>query len=160
MKPRVISVAVLAMLAVGLAVPVSAQATPPSRVTIDESATVVYSCGLVEEVDFHRSFTTFYDQAGNETRTLEQVSFEGVITDLATGKTFVDRGHVTVEFAAGFTTGFSLTGIVYTIHLPAEGILHLDVGRLITDADFNTVFQSAKAIDFFDKDGAICAALT
>ena len=60
-----------------------ARATPPTHVSVDETFTTVYSCGLTESGVFHRSFTTFFDQDGNETHTLEQATFEAVITNPA-----------------------------------------------------------------------------
>ena len=101
----------------------AAAATPPVRFSVEEPFTVVYQpCGLVEEGVFHRSFTTFFDNDGNETHTLEQASFDAVITNPATGETFRDRGHATVRFEPGFVTGFSLSGIVFAIHAPCEGV--------------------------------------
>jgi hypothetical protein len=108
-----------------------AAATPviPTRSEVVEPFVVVYQpCGLTEVGERHRSFTTFYDQDGNEVRTLEQVFFEGAITNPATGETFIDRGHATVMFQTGFITGFTLIGTVYNIRVPGEGLLLLDPG--------------------------------
>lgn len=137
----------------------AARATPPTHFSVDEPFTTTYSCGLTETGVFHRSFTTFFDRDGNETHTLEQARFEAVITNPATGETFLDRGHATVRFEPGFATGFTLSGIVFTIHAPGEGLLLLSAGRLIADANFSTVFKSAKALGILDTDAAVCAAL-
>lgn len=104
-------------------------------------------------------FATFFDQEGNEIRTLQQVTFDAVITNPATGETFVDRGHATVMHLSDFSTGFTLLGIVFNIRVPKEGLLLLDMGRLVADADFNPVFQSGKALSLSDVDAAVCAAL-
>jgi hypothetical protein len=138
----------------------AAAATPPVRLSVEEPFTVVYQpCGLVEEGVFHRSFTTFFDEDGNETHTLEQVSFDAVITNPATGETFRDRGHSTVRFEPGLATGFTLSGIVFAIHAPGEGVLLLSVGRLITDSNFDTVFQSAQMLGLPETQAAVCASL-
>jgi hypothetical protein len=144
-----------------LVCPAAATAVPPTRSEVEgEPFSLVYQpCGLTEVGERHRSFTTFYDQDGNEVRTLEQVFFEGTITNLDTGETFVDSGHATVMFKTGFATGFTLIGTVYNIRAPQEGLLLLDVGRLVVDADFDPVFQSAKALSLSEVDAAVCAAL-
>ena len=152
-------VVILSLALLPLAFAESTGATPPTHFSVDEPFIVVYSCGLTEEGVFHRSFTTFFDQDGAETHTLEQASFEAVITNPATGETFLDRGHATVRFEPGFATGFTLSGIVFTIHAPGEGLLLLSAGRLIADAGFNTVFHSAKALGILDTDAAVCASL-
>jgi hypothetical protein len=152
-------IAVLCLLP--LVCPAAATATPPTRSEVEgEPFSVVYQpCGLTEVGERNRSFTTFYDQDGNEVRTLEQVFFEGTVTNPATGETFVDSGHATVMFQTGFVTGFTLIGTVYNIRVPGEGLLLLDVGRLVVDANFNPVFQSAKALSVTEVDAAVCAAL-
>jgi hypothetical protein len=121
-------IAVLCLLP--LVCPAAATATPPTRSEVEgEPFSVVYQpCGLTEVGERNRSFTTFYDQDGNEVRTLEQVFFEGAITNPATGETFIDRGHATVMFQTGFITGFTLIGTVYNIRVPGEGLLLLDPG--------------------------------
>lgn len=134
-------------------------AVPPVHFSVDDHDTHVYPCGLVEEVEFHRSFTTFFDRDGNEAYTLERVSFEGVITNATTGETYLDRGHSIVRFEPGFATGFTLNGIIYNIHAPREGLLLLSAGRLIVDGDFNTVFESAAILGLSETDDAVCAAL-
>jgi hypothetical protein len=134
-------------------------ATPPVHFSVDDQQTHVYPCGLVEEVEFHRSFTIFFDRDGNETYTLERVSFKGVITNPTTGETFLDRGHSIVRFEPGFATGFTLNGIIFNIHAPREGLLLLDTGRLVVDADFNTVFKSGAILEPSETDDAVCAAL-
>jgi hypothetical protein len=156
--PRRTLIAVLWL--VPLVCTAAATAVAPKRFEVEETFTVVYRpCGLTEVGEFHRSFTTFYDRDGNEARTLEQVFFEGTITNPATGETFVDRGHNTVMFETGFVTGFTLVGTVYNIRVPSEGLLLLDAGRLVTDANFSPVFQSAKALSLADAEAAVCAAL-
>lgn len=136
-----------------------AGAAPPTHFSVDEPFSITYTCGLTEEGVFHRKFTTFYDSDGTVTYTLEQASFEGVITDPVTGETFLDRGHATVRFEPGFATGAALSGIVFTIHARGEGLLLLSAGRLIADADFNTVFSSARFLGILDSDAAVCGAL-
>ena len=138
----------------------AASATPPVRSSVEEPFTVVYEpCGLVEEGVFHRSFTTFFDKGGNETHTIQQVTFDAVITNPATGETFRDRGHNTVRFEPGFATGFTLSGIVFTVHTPSEGVRLLSAGRLIADSNFDTVFQSARMLGVPDTQAAVCASL-
>jgi hypothetical protein len=131
----------------------------PDHFVIIEPFSVNYSCGLVEEGTFHRSFTVVYDRSGKERFTIERMAFEGLITNTDTGETFEDRGHWTARFKSDFTTGFSLSGIAYNIRQPGSGVLLLAVGRLIVDSTFQPVFQSAKAISFFDQDAAVCASL-
>lgn len=156
--PRRTLIAVLLLMP--LLCPAAAAAVPPTRSEVEESFTVVYEpCGLTEVGERHRSFTTFHDQDGREVRTLEQVFFEGTITNPTTGATFVDRGHATVMFEAGFANGFTLLGTVYNVRVPGEGLVLLDVGRLVVDANFNPVFQSAKVLSLAEIDAAVCDAL-
>jgi hypothetical protein len=150
----------LALAVALLALPAPAAAVPPVRSEVEETFELVYEpCGLTEVGERRRSYTTFLDHEGTELRTLQQVTFDGVITNPAMGETFRDRGHATVMHLSDFSTGFTLLGTVYNIRLPGEGVLLLDVGRLVGDAEFNAVFQSAKAISLLETDAAVCAAL-
>jgi hypothetical protein len=135
------------------------RAVVPDHFVIVEPFSQTYTCGLVEQGTFHRSFTVVYDRSGNERFTIERMAFDAVITNPDTNETFEDRGHWTARFKSDFSTGFSLSGIAYNIRKPGAGVLLLAVGRLIVDSSFQPVFQSARTVSFFEQDAAVCAAL-
>jgi hypothetical protein len=156
-KPRLALIVGLAVLAAVFST--TASATPPEHVQFSEQDTFVYQpCGLTETATVDFSVTFFFDQEGNDLRAIAQVAFDGLITDPSTGETFRDVGHQTLEvFPQG---GGTLSGIFFNIRQPGEGVIFLSVGRLVFDAEGNTVFSSAKAFGFDTTDAALCEALT
>lgn len=102
---------------------------------------------------------TYFDEEGNPTRVLDTFTVSGRFTNSKTGETFRDHaaGRVELDLSTGVVSIAQL-GFIY--HSAGEGLLFLDAGRRIFDADGNEVF-SAGPSDFTDEGGfdGICAAL-
>lgn len=100
---------------------------------------------------------TYFDEEGNPTRVLDTFEVTGLFTNSKTGETFRDHaaGHVEIDLSTGVVSVAQL-GFLY--HSAGEGLLFLDAGRAIFDADGNLVFSAGPA-DFEGGFDAICAAL-
>jgi hypothetical protein len=157
----------LALLVCGLALAgalaSATPAAPPDRETFKQPFEVVYDCGAFElrEVGaFVGSDTTHFDREGEPLRTISQVAFDGVITNMATGETFSDTGHQTVVFQSDGSIVINGISFMVRSERTPEAI---DVGRVIVDANGDVLFRSARhdllADGLGDTDAAICAAL-
>ena len=107
---------------------------------------------------------TFFDQAGNPVRLLVTFNHVGVVTNPATGQSVEDLGHGTaiVDLVKGTESD---VGMLFTSTVPGVGVVFHDVGRVVTDAEGNVIFEAGPH-DIFDYVGphpvraAFCAALT
>ena len=133
-----------------------ADASPPTRSHQVVPVTTVYEpCGAVEEVTYTIDSTRYFDQNGNHVRTVAHVKFEGTITVPRTGETVAQRGSQRLEFLPDGT--FEFSGVAFNVHVPGQGVILLEAGRLILDGDGNVVKQSAKtSVDLAAK---VCGAL-
>jgi hypothetical protein len=101
---------------------------------------------------------THFDDAGNPVRVRDTFVVEGRFTNSVTGETF--RDHAAGLFEIDLTTGVtSVAGLQFNYHSTGEGLLFLDAGRRIQDADGNLLFVAGPTD--FEGGGidAICAAL-
>jgi len=100
---------------------------------------------------------TYFDEEGNATRVLDTFQVTGRFTNSETGETFRDHaaGRVEIDLSTGV---LSVTQLGFIYHSAGEGLLFLDAGRRIFDADGNLVF-SAGPSDFVEGFDGICAAL-
>ena len=100
---------------------------------------------------------TFFDEEGNVTRVLDTFAVTGQFTNSKTGETFRDHaaGRVDLDVSTGV---LSITQLGFIYHRKGEGLLFLDAGRRVFDADGNLVF-SAGPSDFEGGFDGICAAL-
>jgi hypothetical protein len=140
-------------------------AAPPLReVFVDQGFATLppTNCGsfsLSEKMVSERIVkTTFFDNAGNETRILFTINFVGVLTREDTKETFTDRvaGTDTLDPTTG---EFTSTGHKIHLRLPGEGNVAVTAGRTVRDADGNITFQAGPAdVDIVDLTG-LCEAL-
>jgi hypothetical protein len=148
---RSIGLAALAAVAAAAALAAPAGAEPPTHSSFDVAALFVHQpCGLVEGIVFHVRETELSDGSVRA-----QVAYEGTITNPATGESWPERGHQTVVFRPDGSLEFS--GTAYVITVPGEGLLLLEAGRLVLDADGNIVHASAQTAA--DVAAKLCAAL-
>ena len=154
---RVVAI-LLGVAAGGLVAVVSpaAAVTPPLHT--HESVVVLQRyepCGVVEGVryDIHR--TRFFGEDGSIVRSLLRIGFEGTLSIPRTGEVVEERGHQTITVEADGT--FAFAGVGFNVHVPGEGVILLEAGRLVIDPDGNVTHQSANtALDLAAK---VCGVL-
>lgn len=164
-------VAVLAGLVVAVAAATPASATPPEIVThIDEGLFGLpdINCGTFT-LDYtlmseRVTEATHFDASGTPVRVQLTVNVVGTFTNTATGERFRDHGAHLVQIDA--TSGaLTQSGLVFIYHRHPGGLVFLDAGRIILDAEGNVVFKAGPD-DFvqtgFDEDAladALCDVL-
>lgn len=146
MVPRLLLLAALAC----LAAPAAASAGASRQVdviTVDETVRVDHGCGF--PIFEHQSGTfqiaTFFSSAGVPTRSIITVRSPYVVTERAHGKTLVGVSPFvtkTVFDENGDVASVTLTGLSVQFRVPHGGVLVLDTGRLVEDADGNVVFEA------------------
>src|SRR6266540_555577 len=119
-----------------LALAATAGATPPTTETFHDEGSMIDTelCGFAINASFEVDdrITTFYDSAGDPIRVVERVTFLGTLTN--GDKSVVDNDNwVVVHDLVGGTDIF--LGTVFNINVPGEGIVVLDAGRVIFDAE-------------------------
>lgn len=101
---------------------------------------------------------TFFDDLGNPVRVFDQFVITGQFTNSKTGETFRDHaaGHGELDLTTGV---LSVAQLTFIYHRKGEGLVFLDAGRRIFDADGNLVFSAGP--DDFEQSGfdGICDAL-
>ncbi|HEX6653852.1 MAG TPA: hypothetical protein VF072_13990, partial [Thermoleophilaceae bacterium] len=141
-RSRLAFVGAVAIVA-ALAIVPAASASKPDRGTFDftDSFTDTEVCAaegfdvfvpLEHEYGF---FNVFFDQDGNATKVIAHVNYDATIT--ANGKTIYERDTYTNTF---YPDGSDRsTGL--TVHIQgAGGIVQLDAGQIVRDADGNVVY--------------------
>jgi hypothetical protein len=128
--------------------PAAASAAQPS---IDQFRAETYDvpladCGtflLTEDIVEDVTVTTFFDSAGNPIRVQAHLRTSGLITNSATGATFVDRAglNVHVDLRSGEVAQI---GKGYNITVPGRGGVVRGVGRLVFNADGEVVFEAGQ----------------
>jgi hypothetical protein len=99
---------------------------------------VLVDCGdfdIIENAVETVRIATFYDDAGNRVRRITHFTFSGTYTNSVTGETFTDTPDPQTyirDYVNGTTTGH---GLVFRITVPGEGIVLLDAGTVIFNAD-------------------------
>jgi len=157
-------VAVLFSAAALVAVTHPVAAAPPIIQDVDFEIDFLYDCGSVvlsEHATVHVRVEIFVDAAGNPVRELDHFNFVGVITNPATGQTFRDVSHVTLQFDED-TGELTNVGNLINLMLPGEGTVLRGVGRRTIDANGNVLFEAGvhEAVGLgTDLADAICAAL-
>ena len=125
-----------------------------SRVDTVADVPVGFVCGtadnpielLLSGTDSFR-FTRYYNTAGNFARRFTREDFQGIIFNPVTGlsatvtqnATFTDLFAVPGDLS---TSSTQLTGAFLKISLPGSGVLFLDAGRTILDAEGNVISES------------------
>ena len=158
---------VLLGLGVGLtlALTVSAGATPPNtfRAQFDETSIEDWSvatCGfpITSHLVGTATIEVLHDRRGNATRV--QIHANGTGTFSANGLAInqATNDNRFLDLVQGTETD---VGIPIRLSIPNAGVLTLDVGRLVFDANGNLSFEAGPHPGLHGEGGAaICAALT
>ena len=132
------------------AAPTAASASASRQVeviTIDEAFPVDHGCGfpIIEHQSGTFQIATFFDSAGVPTKSIITVRSHYVVTLSANGKTLTGVSpfaQKTIFNEEGEEVSQSLTGLIASYRIPHGGVLTLDTGRLVEDADGNVVFEA------------------
>jgi hypothetical protein len=85
--------------------------------------------------------TTFFDQSGTPVKLQVQISLQGTVTNLQTGKTVKDDEHLVVII--DLTTGTeTVNGAPAHVTAPGEGIIIHDTGKITFDAEGHVTFEA------------------
>ncbi|MCA1678368.1 MAG: hypothetical protein LC777_05175 [Actinobacteria bacterium] len=164
-RSPVLAAAFAAMVAIALALGLaqSASARPTTGqfqvefTYVDEGASA--ACGF--PVTFHQldrgTYELFYDQQGNLTRVQVQTLTDGTVT--ANGITLLEHGRENNFY--NVLTGVQMAAsLEFRVWLPGLGVVIMDRGRLLFDADGNVVFEAGPHPALEGDFSALCAALT
>lgn len=164
MKDKRLFALIIALIAVSLALaPVTTvfAAEPDIQVFHDEGSVVAADCGTflaLEDFEIDGRVTTFFDNDGNPVRVQVHVTYNGTLINSVIGLTLRDPSHLTLmaDLQEGTTTHM---GLAFAITVPGEGIVVLDAGKLVFDAEGNVIFEGGSH-DFLDEGETLfCAAL-
>ncbi len=139
----------------------TAFAAPPDFSTFHNEGSFTIDCGsftINEDYFQDGRVTDFFDKAGNPINELVKVDENRILTNLATGFTVKAPGHFsfTIDLQAGV---IQQVGLVDRITIPGRGVVVLDAGKLIVDADGNVTFVGPHQ-GFTGGDDVFCAALS
>jgi hypothetical protein len=159
----VAALAAMAAIALALGLAQSASATPTTGqfqfeyTYVDDGASA--ACGF--PVTFHQldrgTYELFYDQQGNLTRVQVQTLTDGTVT--ANGITLLEHGRENNFYDVLTGTQMSAS-LEFRVWLPGFGVVIMDRGRLVFDADGNVVFDAGPHPALEGDFSALCAALT
>jgi hypothetical protein len=150
----------LAGLAFAAVVAAPAAAVTVDRWTDDPVADRVYSCGAEERTSIHIDGADYFDADGNWSWASLRFRYDTTLTDPATGKVVTGEGRQVLTVRAG---EIQSRGQGFFIRVPVEGVVLLDVGRLVfNSATGETLFQSASVLPFDEAataatDAAVCS---
>jgi hypothetical protein len=124
---------------------------------VDDGASA--ACGF--PVTFHQldrgTYELFFDQQGNLTRVQVQTLTDGTAT--ANGVTLLEHGRENNFYDV--LTGTSMeASLEFRVWLPGLGVVIMDRGRLLFDADGNVIFEAGPHPALAGDFTALCAALT
>jgi len=133
-----------------LAAPVAASASASRQVEVipvDETFPVDHGCGfpIMEHQSGTFQFATFFNSDGVPTKSIITVRSHYVVTLSANGKTLLGVSPYATKIIyddAGGVASQTLTGLKGSFRIPHGGVLVLDTGRLVEDADGNVVFEA------------------
>lgn len=103
------------------------------------------------------TITTFFDEEANPTRVTFHLPFHGTLTNEATGES-VSADQVlqeTVDLDEGTDT---FVGLRFRVTFPGLGVVLLDAGKIVFDADGNVTFEAGPHQVFNEDFTAFCAA--
>jgi hypothetical protein len=153
-----------ASLAVGLSLAAIAQAAaaPPEKIVIEDihiEQVDSTSCDFpfLEVFDGRVTITTFFDKQGNPVRIEFHLPFHGTLTNEATGGS-VSADQVlqlTVDLEEGTESD---VGLRFRVAFPGLGVVLLDAGKVVFDADGNVVFEAGPHQIVNADFGEFCAA--
>lgn len=137
-------IATLATLALSVVVAAPAFAGKPSIESFDGSEAFDIDCGtfmLHEELTFAGSTKTWFDAAGEPTRSHTHVSFDGVITGAGGIRVLADRATFNEFMDLREGGAIRQVGVVYNYHVPGHGVIAHDVGSITFNADGSVDFK-------------------
>jgi hypothetical protein len=105
----------------------------------------LYDCGdftLLESVHNTYDGTKFFDKAGNPVRWQVRFSYDGTLTNSVTGATVTDAPDHQLYVRDYGDGTLTIHGLVLSANIPGVGVIGLDAGTTVFDADWNIVFQS------------------
>ncbi len=165
-RPRLALAGVLALLALAGAAVVApaASAAPPTMSTtelhrhIDPFATCA-GFRVIGDFDVVRQDTIYYDEQGTPVRERIHARYTGTLTNAVTGQAVSDNGSrlIFLDRQEGTT---AWAGIVLKVVVPGQGLVSLDAGRVVFNADGSIAFEAGPHHDLAnDQFAALCAAL-
>ncbi len=108
---------------------------------------------------------TFYDRDGTPVRSQLHFTYAGTLTNVRTGESFSDRPDPQLYVFDFEDETLTVTGLIFSINVPGEGVVALDAGKIVFDTanNFEIIFQSGPhhlITDGFEYDvEQVCAAL-
>jgi len=149
-------------LVVGLAVIAPAAAVPPEKVVIEDvhiEQVDSSSCDFpfLEVFDGRVTIRTFFDEEGTPIRIQFYLPFHGTLTNEATGESVsADQVlQVTVDLEEGTESD---VGLRFRVVFPGLGVVLLDAGKVVFDADGNVVFEAGPHQIVNEDFAEFCAA--
>lgn len=87
---------------------------------------------------------TFYDRNGNPVRSQLHFTYTGTLTNSRTGQSFSDRPDPQLYVFDFEDQTLTVTGLIFSINVPGEGVVALDAGKIVFDSanNFEIIFQS------------------
>jgi len=158
----VVSLAVVALVA--LAKPASVAADAPEVIgpIHDEGLVELLDCGSFKVLDqYVLNFTLrlFSDKSGNLVRLEEHVWGSDTLINSVTGKRYTGRFANNVQIDPALGLGAN-AGVVFRLTIPGAGAVFLDVGRIVSNQAGTIITFQAGPHQFFNGDTAgLCAAL-
>ena len=145
-----------------LALVAPAGAVPPEKVVIEDihiEQVDNTSCDFpfLEVFEGRVTITTFFDGEGNPSRVTFDLPFHGTLTNEATGES-VSADQVlrkTDDLQEGTV---SFVGLRFRVTFPGLGVVLLDAGKIVFDADGNVIFEAGPHQVFNEDFAEFCAA--
>src|SRR5215203_1534467 len=147
---RIIMLSTLAAtMALMVALAGSASAYPPTTVELDTVTgdEVLVNCdGFDIRDDFIQrgTQTTFYDRNGEHVRDRFHFRYVDRFYNSETGKEYTATTANTIDFVDLQSGQLDAMGLEYQLTIPGVGLVILDAGKLIFDAQGNVVFESGQ----------------
>ena len=169
-RARLLPVLLVAVALALLTLPMAVSAAPPAVETFHNEGSGAFGgpCSngvtLLFAVTEDVRVTTFFDAAGNPVRLQGKVDVVMVVTNPETGESVRSPAHTTFseDLVAGTDTQ---VGLVFHATVPGVGVVFHDVGRIVSDAEGNLIFEAGPHdVLHTEGDHAVrtnfCAALT
>jgi hypothetical protein len=115
---------------------------------------------VIGDFSVERHDVTFFDSSGTPIKMVIHAHFVGTLTNSVTGKSLSDDGSRIITFDLLNTT-VTNTGLNLKVVVPGQGIIVIDVGRIVRDAAGNITFEAGPH-DFVNTalQGPLCSALS
>jgi hypothetical protein len=145
-----------------LAVIASAAAAPPEKIVIEDihiEQVDGTSCEFpfLEVFDGRVTITTFFDNEGNPVRIEFHLPFHGTLTNEATGETVSVDQVLQLSVDLDESTE-SDVGLRFRVVFPGLGVVLLDAGKVVFDANGNVAFETGPHQIVNEDFAEFCAA--